>query len=193
MPFPAPTTGLGVVTKVAVDSTQLTLSLSGTKTHQIVPALQDAAGTVKSGVSLVLTQVALASGGITTYTGTITGGGANALAGSEFVVSGFSNAVNNGTFLVLSSTATTLTLDNSSSVAETHAATAIQEGSAPLIFVSRNPQFVSVSASGLITAVAKGSAVIEVCYPVFDNAHGKHTDGTPLEKVYNEINTKVIA
>ncbi len=71
-----------------------------------------------------LTSVANAAGGNTLYTGTITGGGSNALVGVVFTAAGFTNAANNGTFTCTASTTTTLTLSNAAGVAETHAATA---------------------------------------------------------------------
>jgi|SRR5665213_3253459 len=74
--------------------------------------------------ALVLTAVAASSGGTAVYTGTITGGAANALVGQVFVVAGFVGAYNNGTFLCTASLATTLTLSNVSAQAETHAGTA---------------------------------------------------------------------
>ena len=80
---------------------------------------------VTVGVTRPLTSVANASGGSTVYTGTITGGAANAFAGYTFVISGFTIPANNGTFTCTASTATTLTLSNASGVAETHAATAV--------------------------------------------------------------------
>jgi uncharacterized repeat protein (TIGR01451 family) len=60
----------------------------------------------------------------TVYTGTITGGAGNAFAGDTVVVTGFVNAANNGTFTVTASTATTLTLNNKASIAETDPGTA---------------------------------------------------------------------
>lgn len=57
----------------------------------------------------------------TTYTGTITGGASNALAGRAFQITGFTKAANNGTWQCVSSTATTVTLYNPNGVAETHA------------------------------------------------------------------------
>jgi hypothetical protein len=61
----------------------------------------------------------------TVYNGTITGGASNAFAGKIFNVTGFvTNPSNNGEYYCVASTATTLTLDNSSGIAETHAATA---------------------------------------------------------------------
>jgi hypothetical protein len=78
--------------------------------------------------TFTLTSVANASGGNTAYTGTITGGGSNAFAGYTFTIAGFTNAANNGSFVCASSTATTLTLQNASGVAQTHAATATEPG-----------------------------------------------------------------
>lgn len=72
--------------------------------------------------------VAAASGGVAVYTGTYTGGGSNAFLGQQAVITGASNAANNGTFLITASTATTLTLANPNAVAETHAHTATLQG-----------------------------------------------------------------
>jgi hypothetical protein len=71
-----------------------------------------------------LTSVASSIGSSAVYTGTITGGAANALAGYYFQVAGFTTAANNGYFLCTASSGTTLTLSNAAAVAETHAATA---------------------------------------------------------------------
>jgi hypothetical protein len=77
------------------------------------------------GTALTLTSVANAAGGNTVYTGTITGGGGtNALVNRYFTVAGFTHSANNGRFLCVASTSTTLTLVNASGVSETHAATA---------------------------------------------------------------------
>jgi len=74
--------------------------------------------------SLQLTSVATSVGSTAVYTGTITGGANNAFAGDSFAVLGFVTSANNGTFLCVASTATTLTLNNASAVVETHVATA---------------------------------------------------------------------
>ncbi|MGA9508299.1 MAG: hypothetical protein WBV55_06590, partial [Candidatus Sulfotelmatobacter sp.] len=58
------------------------------------------------------------------YTGTITGGAGNAFLDDNVVISGFTNAANNGTFVAIGSSATTLTLNNTAAVAETDPATA---------------------------------------------------------------------
>jgi hypothetical protein len=79
-------------------------------------------------IALQLTSVATSSGGSAVYTGNITGGAGNALAGQTFTVSGFvATPANNGTFLAAASSATTLTLNNASAVAESHAATATSQ------------------------------------------------------------------
>jgi len=82
------------------------------------------AGMDLQGAVVTLTQVGNAAGGNTLYTGTVTGGAGNAYAGVTFVVAGFTNAANNGTFVATASTNTTLTLANPAGVAQTHAGTA---------------------------------------------------------------------
>lgn len=78
--------------------------------------------------TLTLASVANASAGHTVYTGAITGGASNAFAGSTFVISGFTNAANNGTYLCSASSTTTLTLVNTAGVAETLTAKAFTSG-----------------------------------------------------------------
>jgi hypothetical protein len=79
--------------------------------------------TVDNPTTLTLTQVTV-SGTTTTYTGTITGGGSNAFAGRQFLISGFTNAGNNILLTATSSTATTLVCTTTSQVNETHAGSA---------------------------------------------------------------------
>lgn len=62
--------------------------------------------------ALAVTSVAASSGGTAVYTGTITGGAANAFANMQFIVAAFTSVNNNGTFICTASTATTLTLSN---------------------------------------------------------------------------------
>lgn len=154
MSFPAPTTGIGVAAKILVSGNvnigqkrfvpgynDVILSLSGANgptTFQLNPDVADVANTplalgtaytlasvaVSSGPgALVLTAVA-PSGNTMIATGTITGGGSNAWAGYSFTIAGFQNGINNGTFVCLASTTTTITLQHENSIAETHAATA---------------------------------------------------------------------
>lgn len=77
---------------------------------------------------LTLTSVANASGGSTVYTGSITNGASNTYAGQPVVISGFTNAADNGTFTASASTSTTVTVNNPSGVAATHAGTLITQG-----------------------------------------------------------------
>lgn len=192
----------------------LTLSLGGTSTCQLTPAIVDAANTALP-ASLVLSAVANASGGTSVYTGTITGGGTNAYVGMEFTIAGFATAANNGTFLCTASTATTLTLTNAVGVAETHAGTAQsyvgaaiyysygdpanKAGAAPSWYKPSNfagydPNVASVSSSGLITARAKGQTIIEVAFPMFDNTLGVFgAQGEPLSLIYTQIVVTVTA
>jgi hypothetical protein len=79
--------------------------------------------------SMAVSSVANTSGGNTVYTGTFPLGGANAYVGLIFTVSGFANAGNNGSFKVVASTITTLTLANSNGISETNAGTASTAGS----------------------------------------------------------------
>jgi hypothetical protein len=85
--------------------------------------------------TFTLSAAANASGGNTIYTGTITGGtspytsgASNGYVGFAFIVKGFTNAANNGTFVCVASSATTLTLQNPSGIAETHAGSAADTG-----------------------------------------------------------------
>lgn len=71
-----------------------------------------------------LSAAAAAVAGATAYTGTITGGGTNTDINFMAVISGFANAVNNGTFMVTASAVGTLTVSNPNGVLETHAGTA---------------------------------------------------------------------
>jgi hypothetical protein len=135
---------------------------------------------------------------VAVYTGTITGGGSNAFAGFDFVVAGFVGANNNGTFIATASSATTLTLTNPAATAETHAATATSEETTALTYVSYSPSAATVSATGLLTAVALGHSQVDVNYPAFNNgvgnvvSAGNPMNGLPINKVYGAINVKVV-
>jgi Bacterial Ig-like domain (group 2) len=189
--LPNPTTGLAVAAQVEAGVDKQQLSLSGTNIYQIVPALRDGSTAAKPGAAFVLTSVANAAAGVSVYTGTVTGGAANALVGTEQVVTGFVTPANNGVFVVTASTATTLTLANAGGVAETHAGTSTEEGASAFTYVSRNPAYVTVSSTGLVTGVKVGHSVVEVSYPTYDNSHGLTPRGLPLEKIYDEISFHV--
>jgi hypothetical protein len=72
-----------------------------------------------NGTTFTLSQVSV-SGGTTTYTGT----GLGALAGQQLIITGFTNAGNNGYVVALTATATTFTVKTTSQVNETHAGAA---------------------------------------------------------------------
>lgn len=76
-------------------------------------------------INITLSSVASAINGLSVYTGTVTGGDFNGLVGVPFVITGFTNSVNNGTFLCVQSTSTTLVLKNAAATTEAHAATAV--------------------------------------------------------------------
>jgi len=154
--------------------------------------------------------------GTAVYTGTITGGGSNALAGQTFLVAGFAGANNNGTFVATASSTTTLTLENGIAIAETHAGTATSQESATnlLTYVAYPAKTLSgntyqpsgttvavatVSSTGLITAVAKGGIEVEVSFPTFNNSigdivsSGNVMNGLPINKIYATVNVTVVA
>jgi type VI secretion system secreted protein VgrG len=98
-------------------------TLTGTTTTQVNESHTESASS-----SLVLTQVTVV-GPTTTYTGTITGGASNGFAGQIFPISGFATGGNNVSFLVTSSTSTTLVGTTTTQVNETHS------GAAPFTLV----------------------------------------------------------
>ena len=189
--------GVNNGTWTAVASTATTLTLSNS-----------------AGVAETHAGTAQATTGTAVYTGTITGGGSNAFAGETFVVAGFTGANNNGTFIATASSTTTLTLENGIATAETHAATATaQEGTNQLTYViypsktltgntyqpsGSSTAVATVSATGLLTAVAAGATVAEVSYPTFNNSvglvvsSGNIMNGLPINKIYSEINIQVL-
>lgn len=227
MAIPTQTTGLGVAAKIVVPGNvngavttpglnTVVLSLSGTNTFQLVPVIEDAAGNAIPVTPLVLTAVAASSGGSAVYTGTITGGAANALAGTSFTVAGFAGVNNNGVFVATASSATTITLANGAATAETHAGTVVNtQGAGTLTYVEygfrslasgtagKLPQsangtaVATVSGSGLITGVTAGGTVVEISYPAYNNtvgtvaSSGNIMNGLPINKVYAEVNVTV--
>jgi len=188
-------------------SVTLSLSAAGgmTTTVQIAVVLADVANGPQM-QSMVLTSVASGTG---VYTGTITGGAANAFAGQMMTVAGFVTAANNGTFLCTASTATTVTLVNAASVAETHAGTVSayvgtilyksynnpNAGTPawykPSAFAGYSGDVASVSGSGLITALALGQAVVEVSAPAFDNSQAA-MGGLAGGAIYTQIVVNVV-
>jgi hypothetical protein len=129
--FSAPTspgamTSLNTTTTVTV-GTNTSINGAGNTPTVVARTNQTVTNSVESRVALTLSSVANASGGNTVYTGTITSGGTTLngnFVGVQFVVAGFTNGANNGTFTCVASTTTTLTLSNAAGASETHAATA---------------------------------------------------------------------
>jgi hypothetical protein len=128
----------------------------------IVLPVQSVTASINTTASLTLTAAAAASGGNTVYTGTITGGTANALVGQYFTVAGFVSGVNNGVFQAIASTVTTLTLNNPNGVAVTAGAT-VQGGIAQYNSVFGDGQVSigdTVVIAGFTTAANNGTFVV---------------------------------
>jgi hypothetical protein len=87
--------------------------------------------------NLTLTAVSQVSAtqGTTTYAGTMPDGAFGGFVGVPFVITGFTNGGNNGTFMCVASSATALVLQNAGGVLETHAGNAIS-ASGPLLNMS---------------------------------------------------------
>jgi len=156
--------------------------------------------------------------GTAVYTGTIVAT-AGSLVGATFVVAGFTDANNNGTFIATANNGTTtLTLANPNATAQTgQTATAVEQesGGNALTYVSYGfktnsggtykpvnggaEAVATVSATGLITAVAEGGTVVEVSYPWANNSagdivsSGNIMNGLPIIKVYGEVSVTVLA
>lgn len=151
-----------------------------------------------------------------TYTGTFTGATTGSLVGKTVVIAGFvTNTVNNGDFVVVANSGTTtITVDNTAAIAESHAATAtLQEGvnvityfadgtrsyvggTSPVPVGATGVKVVNVSASGLVTSNGvTGKSVVEVSYPVFNNTVGTITvagQALPAEKIYADVEIRVV-
>jgi hypothetical protein len=93
-------------------------------THHMVPNFKGTLISTATVGPFVLTAAGVADAGSTIYTGTLTGGGSNAFAGLTFVITGFADSTDNGTFVCSASSVTTITLDNAVANGETHAGTA---------------------------------------------------------------------
>ena len=124
---------------------------------------------------LVLTAAATASGGNTTYTGTITGGASSGLVGKYFKIQYFTNTTNNGgPWIVTASSTASLTLANPSGVAETNAAVATAQPSATSAISSGISSLQPVGTSGSTT-------------PTWSAVQGGQTsDGSVLWEMYND-------
>lgn len=202
MPYPSPTSGVGVPVKILVAGNEtggtlvpgyndVTLSLSATgfpSSFQLNPELVDVAGTpVALATALVLSAVASASSGTSVYTGTITGGGTNAFLGKTFEVAGFVTAANNGSFICTASTTTTLTLENGAGVAESHAATATSEEAATNLTYFKDGSASYVGGTSPVAANATGQAVVLVSASGLVSTNGV-TGGSVVEVSFPAFN-----
>ena len=155
--------------------------LNGTMVGQTMYINGTKIGTIKSvgaGTTLNLTAVSapstvtLVNGTVVseaTYTGTITGGANNALAGTIWTITGFVNGSNNLTNAVaISSTKSTIVFANASSVAETHAATMTSPGNS-----------LTLTANALAT-VSGGRAVICDARCTHWNVYASESDGSKI-------------
>lgn len=106
--------------------------------------------------------------GHTKYLGTITGGAGNAFVGQVFVIAGFTNSNNNGTFVCTASDNGSLTLTNPNGVAETHAATATSPGNTLLL------------TANAAATVSSGRAVIADARATHWNVYASETDGSKV-------------
>ena len=90
-------------------------------TGAAIPSFNPTKGDTTAENQFVLSAVANASAGTTVYTGTIAVP-VGSLVGLTFIVTGFDNAANNGTFVVTANNgSTTITLANTAGVADSHA------------------------------------------------------------------------
>jgi hypothetical protein len=164
-----------------------------------------AATATEQELEAVISAAGNASSGQTAYTGTFPFH-ASITAGTQVVIAGFvTNAANNGTFEVASVTATTLTVYNASGVSESHAATATFGGALTYVVYGfktltgntyqpsgTSTAVATVSATGLLTAVALGGSVVETSFPFANNdlgnivSSGNPMNGLPIQKIYVE-------
>jgi hypothetical protein len=89
----------------------------------------------------------------------------NLYAGATFIVTGFTNLSNNGTFVCTASNANSLTLYNANAVAETHAATLTQQPDATnTVFTAyfNHPDVAPVSDTGTATIVYGWNTITNV-------------------------------
>lgn len=129
-------------------------------------------GTIASvgvGATLNLTAVSAPASGNATYTGLITGGADNALAGAIFTITGFVNSSNNiSNAVVLSSTSTSLVFANPNSVSEVHAATAT------------SPSNTLTLTANAAVSIANGRAVIVDSRCTHWNVYASESDGSKI-------------
>lgn len=133
-----------------------------------------------NGLSFTITSVANAAGGQTVYTGVFSA--TNTLNFQQVTISGFVNAVNNGTFAVASNTATTITVNNPSGAAETHAATATTPAIGDTTFKMEWVYNHFVQAAGIRNNIQGGNSIWGT------NGATVDTTITPVRGVYYRLN-----
>jgi len=89
------------------------------------------------------------------YTGTITGGAANAFVGYSFNITGFTNTGNNGIFTCTASTATTLSFGTTTTI-ETHAASATDYGYNAIMAAAATTSCSSTGGNGYTYPIGTG-------------------------------------
>ena len=129
--------------------------------------------------TLTLTAASAASGGLTTYTGAITGGASGGLNNNSFTISGFTNAANNGTFSCPTSTSTTLVCSNSDGVAETHSGSAASDA-----YNIINGPFAYTGAGIKCIDILKGSTSQSLATCVPPSLFPLHDDGSVAVQAY---------
>lgn len=141
-----------------------------------------------SPMQIFFSAVANAAGGSTVYTmSSTTGAAANGWVGATVIFGGWNNTVNNGTFTVSASTATTLTVNNASGVAETKSV--VGELTQTLTSVATGTGVYSFTANGVVGAGNLVGALVTVTgftnaanngtFPCTANAAGSMTLTNP--------------
>jgi sugar lactone lactonase YvrE len=150
--------GLGIPTgTLTLYDTFIPLTANGNNTASLsaVAAASSTAGTAACGGT--------GSVACTTYTGNVPGGVNNGYLGLTLTVSGFTNAANNGIFVCIGSTATTVTLANTAGVAETDPGTlAGPLPNAPV--VTTLPALVAGATTYTLTSAALGQHYYSLAY-----------------------------
>ena len=129
--------------------------------------------------TLALSAASASSGGMTTYTGAITGGASGGLNNNSFTISGFTNSANNGTFSCPTSTSTTLVCSNSGGVAETHSGSAASDA-----YNIINGPFAYTAAGIKCIDILKGSTSQSLATCVPPSLFPLHDDGSVTVQAY---------
>jgi hypothetical protein len=150
---PSIVTDAGVTYACILSTTALTLT----------QALQNTAASFAG----TLTTVANASGGNTVYTFSGTPFSANQFQNQQVVITGLANSVNNGTFMCVSNTTTTLTLSNTNGVTATVQAGTATVSASSLSFIgtitpgaSNALAGYSMTSSGFVNGANNGTFVV---------------------------------